>query len=102
MATELHRLLVISCSGNKKKTKVKHLNESITESTRLEKALEIRNPFGKQSILAGIRLPGFKKYGIFVQLIIILALKFLLAGDIRPHVSYYNNGTWRVLLEVFY
>lgn len=66
---------------------MKHLNESITESTRVEKTLEIRNPFRKRSILAAIRLLGFKKYGIFVQLIIILTLKFLLAEDTRPHVS---------------
>lgn len=48
--------------------KVKHLNISMIKG----------NYFGKQNIIAAIRLLGFKKYGTFVQLIVTPTLKFWL------------------------
>lgn len=48
--------------------KVKHLNISMTR----------RNYFGKQNTIAAIRLLGFKKYGTFVQLLIVSTLKLRL------------------------
>lgn len=48
--------------------KVKHLNISMSE----------RNYFGKQNIIAAIRLLGFKKYRTFEHLIKVSTLKFWL------------------------
>lgn len=68
---------------------------------KLLNILVIKGNFSGKLNIAAIRVLGFKKYGTFVQLIIVLTLlvRTKWIEDISPHVSYAEGFARGVLLN---